>query len=141
MLNTSSYYDQGYRDGLAKAGDKLATGKAHIAYVYHQHKDASGTVRSSDYHSSVSGGCFTSYQPIDETIQVRRGRVAYDPGCNQDNSWGNCPRCGEIYTGWKRPGQSWDSDYVSHTHTIGYAYGVGCGKTNRTIKSGYIVWD
>lgn len=49
-----------------------------------------------------------------------------------------CPRCGEIYTGWKRPGNSWDSDYVSHTHTIGYAYGIGCGKSTSTIESAVI---
>lgn len=129
--DNKAYYNLGYTDGISKINNSS------IKYIYHQHKDKDGNVVTASTMSSY-GGCYTNRQPVNETIQVRRSRVAYDPGCNQDNSWGNCPRCGEIYTGWKRPGNSWDSDYVSHTHTIGYAYGIGCGKSTSTIESAVI---
>ena len=62
-LNTSSYYDQGYQDGLAKAGDRLAKGTAHVEYIYHKHLDKDGNVVSfsnaASFKQSSAGGCFT----------------------------------------------------------------------------------
>ena len=130
--DNNNYYNKAYTQGIA---DGLS--KVNVNYVYHQHVDGNGSVITSST-ISTKGGCFTTSTPIQETIQVSRSKVAYDPGCNQDNSWGYCSRCGEIYTGWKRPGESWSSSTVSHTHTIGYAYAPGCGKTTSTIESAVI---
>ena len=57
-LNTSSYYDQGYQ----AASEDFAKAPYHIEYVKHVHLDANSSEQSADYHSPVSGGCFT--QPV-----------------------------------------------------------------------------
>lgn len=56
LLNTSSYYDQGYKD----AAEEFANAPYHVEYVYHKHVDKTGVERSADYHSVESGGCFTA---------------------------------------------------------------------------------
>lgn len=105
-LNTSSYYDAGYADGLAKAGDKIATGKAHIEYIYHQHVEANGNVISfsdaANYHSTTSGGCFckTVYKQ-----HVHTGTSSKSGGCYTSGYHTHTSRCGTTYT--------------SHSHSSG----------------------
>lgn len=105
-LNTSSYYDAGYADGLAKAGDKIATGKAHIEYIYHQHVEANGNVISfsdaANYHSTTSGGCFckTVYKQ-----HVHTGTSSKSGGCYTRGYHTHTSRCGTTYT--------------SHSHSSG----------------------
>ena len=106
-----------------------------VSYTYHQHTDNNGNVTNSNY-LTASGGCYTRYADVNETIQVVVTSCKFDPGADQWNSWGNCYRCGEIWTG---PNDS-TGVVVNHTHSLGKYYLRNCGKTTETIESATIIY-
>ena len=106
-----------------------------VSYTYHQHTDNNGNVTNSNY-LTTSGGCYTRYADVNETIQIVVGSCAYDPDEEHWNSWGNCYKCGSVYTGW----YSSTGAVVNHTHSIGKYYWRNCGKTEETIESATIIY-
>jgi len=132
-LNTSSYYDAGYVDGMRDAGNSVATGKAHIEYEYHKHVDNKGNV-STATQSSTRGGCYTVAH---KHIVYCNGTFVSD-GWDGYYNWIKCNRCGyRKSTDWGHAGETCKADKWDGT----YYYTLGCGKTTSTIVGGTIVYD
>ena len=157
-LNTSSYYDQGYADGLKAAGNSIATGKAHIEYQYHKHIDANGNVTTAT-QSSTKGGCFTNpvYHKHTNSCYTDSGyncgprnkvRGPYKNHSGTDEYQYTCSACGRDWymcDGGSASGTfHWVGSKVlscgKTTTTVEY-YTLGCSKTTSTIVGGTIVWD
>lgn len=111
-----------------------------IQYTYHVHKNGDGNITDVEYLTN-SGGCYTKKQERKETTSVVVTRSWLGEG-NNYNIWGNCSKCsGEVYLG-TYPGE-WGNPvgkYISHTHSLGYFYYHGCGKTTDTIESATIIY-
>ena len=121
-LNTSSYYDQGRKN----AAEEFAKAPYHIEYVYHKHVDANGNEQSADYHSPVSGGCFT--QPVYKS-HVHKGSSSAKGGCytspvyHQHDS--GCYRTVTSYKSHNEWGRTTDNYSGSAAHQICNGCGQG----------------
>lgn len=123
-LNTSSYYDQGYVDGMRDAGNSVATGKAHIEYEYHKHVDANGNVTTAT-QSSTKGGCFIT--PVYKQ-HVHKGSPSSNGGCYTSPVYhshsGGCYRTVNTYKSHDAWGRITDNYSGSAAHQIC----KGCGR-------------
>lgn len=118
---------------MAEALDNLE-----VQYTYHEHKDSAGNVTTEEYLSD-SGGCYTQKQERKETTPILCSRNGYVASENAYNNWGYCSKCGgEVYLG--PSGGNMYGKYISHTHSLGYYYYLGCGKTTDTIESATIIY-
>ena len=129
-IGINSYYTLGFIDGQLNVTNNL-----NISYTYHKHVDGEGNIANKEY-LAILGGCYTKYSAVSESISVCVNECSYDSDRRQWNSWGNCPRCGRIWTGV----QSSTGVWVSHSHNIGYYYLLNCGKTTDTVESATIIY-
>ena len=84
----------------------------------------------------TSGGCYTKYEAVKETISIKVASEAYDDEREQWNCWGICYLCGEVWLG----ADIRLNDYTTHTHTLGNYYLLSCGKTTDTIETATIIY-
>ena len=110
-----------------------------IIYTYHTHKDGEGNVINAEYLAS-SGGCYTNEKEIKETVSVYITKTEYAAHVQSYMCYGTCSRCG--YVSVSPTVFQQDPIYTNgkHTHSLGYYYYLGCGKTADTIESATIIY-
>ena len=105
-----------------------------MSYTYHTHKDSEDITQKSDYHASISGGCFTKENKVIDVC----GGVFLNDGQDEYYHWIKCSKCGyRISTDWGAAGDICTRSY----YTGEVYYSLGCGKTENTIESATIIFN